>query len=154
MREGPPLVQITALPRSLCLFIWVVVWTHCFLRTPLGSQCQDDRMSGTCLGHCTALALVMGTETGKLGELKGWSLDIQISGASHIFRRIILQYFLVFVFNFCLCTGLVISILSPYFSFLFLGVYDQKEDKIMVEKQPVKNVVTSKTCSKASQHSY
>ena len=42
----------------------------------LETECQDDRMSGTCLGHCTALALVMGTETGKLGELKGWSLDI------------------------------------------------------------------------------
>ena len=35
-----------------------------------------------------------------------------------------LVFFLVFVFNFCLCTGLVISILSPYFSFLFFGVYD------------------------------
>ena len=62
--------------------------------------------------------------------------------------------FSFFVFNFCLCTGLVISILSPYFSFLFFGVYDWKEGKIMVEKQPVKNVVTSKTCSKPSQHSY
>ena len=65
----------------------------------------------------------------------------------------------VVLFSFCfqllfMHRLIVISILSPYFSFLFFGVYDWKEGKIMVEKQPVKNVVTSKTCSKPSQHSY